>query len=195
MIGPGGPVIPHLFALPVSVLWVGLKKEYITKHGCEKYIHMVTYWAPVKYWAKATLDYLYQFPFLLLCHYISTNSLSYYCVTISHVIPPLDFCPLRPPKGLEWTSSHQCTSSGWGHSSCFGDEPKTHPLPLPRDFSAPFSAPKFSPPTYLPHLISHSLHLQCSEELLSLSSTELREDMRHKAWGRWRGEAKRTTSS
>jgi len=39
------------------------KKEYITKLGCEKYIHMVTYWA------KATLDYLYKLPFLLLCPY------------------------------------------------------------------------------------------------------------------------------
>ncbi len=63
---------------------------------------------------------------------------------------------------LEWTSSHQCTSLGWGHSSHFKDEPKTHPLPLPRDFSAPLSALKFSPPTYLPpsylpHLISHSI--------------------------------------
>ncbi len=35
-------------------------------------------------------------------------------------------------------------------SSHFGDEPKTHPLPLPRDFSGPFSAPKISPPTYFP---------------------------------------------
>ncbi len=74
-----------------------------------------------------------------------------------HVIPPLDFCPLRPQKGLEWTSSHQCTSSGWGHSSRFGDEPKTHPLPLRRDFSAPFSAPKFSPPTSLTSFPTHSI--------------------------------------
>ncbi len=71
----------------------------------------------------------------------------------------------------EWTSSHQCTSWGWGHSSRFGDEPKTHPLPIPRDFSTPFSVPKFTSPTYLhpsylPHLISCSLHFQ------SLSSTE-----------------------
>jgi len=57
-------------------------------------------------------------------------------------------CLLDRPR-LEWNNSHQCTSSGWGRSSCFGDEPKTHPLALPRDFSAPFSAPKFSPPTYL----------------------------------------------
>jgi len=32
-------------------------------------------------------------------------------------------------------------------------KPKTHPLPLPRDFSAPFFAPKFSPPTYSPPLV------------------------------------------
>jgi hypothetical protein len=43
------------------------------------------------------------------------------------------------PAGLEWTSSHQCTSSGWGRSSCFGDEPKTHPLPL---FFQPLLCPK-----------------------------------------------------
>jgi hypothetical protein len=94
---------------------------------------------------------------------------------------------------LEWTSSHQCTSLGWGHSSHFKDEPKTHPLPLPRDFSAPLSALKFSPPTYLPpsylpHLISLSLHLQSLGEFPSLSSTKLQGDMRHKAWGRWRAQ-------
>ncbi len=33
-------------------------------------------------------------------------------------------------RWLEWTSSHQCTSSGWDPSSRFGDEPTTHPLPL-----------------------------------------------------------------
>ncbi len=42
------------------------------------------------------------------------------------------------------------TNSGWGHSSRFGGEPKTHPFSLPRDFSTPFSVPKFFPPTYLP---------------------------------------------
>jgi len=36
----------------------------------------------------------------------------------------------------------------------YSDEPKTHPLPLPREFSAPFSAQKFSTPTYLPLLTS-----------------------------------------
>jgi hypothetical protein len=57
-----------------------------------------------------------------------------------------------PGAWLEWTSGHQCTSWGWGRLSRFGDEPKTHPLSLPRDFSASFSAPEFSPPTYLPPL-------------------------------------------
>jgi hypothetical protein len=53
---------------------------------------------------------------------------------------------------LEWTSSHQCTGSGWGCSSCFGDESKHiqvghfyFSLPLPTVFSALFSAPKFYP--------------------------------------------------
>ncbi len=47
MIRPGGLllVVPHLFAVPVSVLWVGLAKEYITKLGCEKYFHRVAYCA------------------------------------------------------------------------------------------------------------------------------------------------------
>ncbi len=64
---------------------------------------------------------------------------------------------LYTPKFVRRTSSHQCTSSGWGRSSCFGDELKHiylghfyFPLPLPRVFSALFSAPKFSPPIYLP---------------------------------------------
>jgi hypothetical protein len=44
MIGPGGLLllVPHLFAVPVSVLWVGLQKStYITKLGCEKYFPRV----------------------------------------------------------------------------------------------------------------------------------------------------------
>jgi hypothetical protein len=38
-IGPGGLllVVPHLFAIPVSILWVELQKIKITKLGCEKY--------------------------------------------------------------------------------------------------------------------------------------------------------------
>jgi hypothetical protein len=37
MIGLGGLllVVLHLFAVPVSVLWGGVAKEYITKLGCE----------------------------------------------------------------------------------------------------------------------------------------------------------------
>jgi hypothetical protein len=61
------------------------------------------------------------------------------------------------PKFVRQTSSHQCTSSGWGRSSHFEDELKHiylghfyFPLPLPRVFSALFSAPEFSPPIYLP---------------------------------------------
>ncbi len=80
--------------------------------------------------------------------------------------------PSRP--GLEWTSSQQCSNLGWGSSSHFGDELKTHPLPQPKEFSAPFSAPKIFPLTYFPpllptsplyllHLISHSFHLQSSQ--------------------------------
>jgi len=85
----------------------------------------------------------------------------------------------------------------WGRSSSFGDEPKTHPLPLHKDFRAPFFAPKFSPPTYQPppllppsvlHLIFCSLHLKSLGKLLSLNSTELQGDVRHKAWGRWRAQ-------
>jgi len=112
-------------------------------------------------------------------------------------------------KRLEWTSNHQCTSSGWGRSSRFEDEPKTHPLPVPRDFSALFFAPKFSklptppPPYYFPHLISHSLHLQSSGELPSLNSIKLQGDVDTRLEeggelnieGMWRGERKRSASS
>jgi hypothetical protein len=58
-----------------------------------------------------------------------------------------------------------------------GMNQKTYPFPLPRDFSAPFFAPKFSYPTYLPPFTSltsfpsRSLQLQSSGELPSLSST------------------------
>ncbi len=89
---------------------------------------------------------------------------------------------------LEWTNNHQCTSSRCGRSSRFGDEPETHPLPMPKDFSTPFSASKLSPPTYLPHLISCSLHLKNSKKFSSLNSIELQRDVRHKAWGRWKGQ-------
>jgi uncharacterized membrane protein len=36
-------VVSHLFAIPVLVLWVGLKKEYITKIEYEKYFCMITH--------------------------------------------------------------------------------------------------------------------------------------------------------
>jgi hypothetical protein len=56
---------------------------------------------------------------------------------------------------LEWTSSHQCTSWGWGHWSHFGDEPKTHP-PIPKVFGFfhpllyPKVIPSYLPPCHLP---------------------------------------------
>jgi hypothetical protein len=85
----------------------------------------------------------------------------------------------------------------------FWDEPKTHRLLLPKVFLAIFFTPIFSPPTYLPHLISHLFYRHSSGKLLNLSSSELRGDARHKAWRRWkaqqwrtwRGEAKRSASS
>jgi len=45
MIGPGDLLLlaPHLFAVPVSVLWVGLQKMYITNLGCGNYLCRVTY--------------------------------------------------------------------------------------------------------------------------------------------------------
>jgi len=45
MTGPGGLllVVSHLFAVLVSVLWLGLQKSKITKLGCEKYFCRVTY--------------------------------------------------------------------------------------------------------------------------------------------------------
>ncbi len=41
-------------------------------------------------------------------------------------------------------------------------------------------------PSYLPHLISRLFHHHSLGELLSLSSSELQGDARHKAWGRWK---------
>jgi hypothetical protein len=53
-----------------------------------------------------------------------------------------------------------------GCSSRFGDEPKTHP-PLPKVFGSfsLLSAAMFFPPTYLSHLILHSLHCRSLGEL------------------------------
>jgi len=61
----------------------------------------------------------------------------------------------------------------------FWDEPKTHSLPLLRDFQ-PLSLPQIFPPSHLPHLISYSLHCQSSRELQSLSNLKLQRDVRHK---------------
>ncbi len=61
-------------------------------------------------------------------------------------------------------------------------------------FFSPLLCPKIFP-TYLPHLISRSLHRQSLEELPIMSSSNLRGDARHKAWGRWRRKGKRSASS
>jgi hypothetical protein len=51
---------------------------------------------------------------------------------------------------LEWTSSHQCTSSGWAHWSCFANEQKSHP-PCPHGlFFFTSSLSQNFPPSYLP---------------------------------------------
>jgi hypothetical protein len=85
---------------------------------------------------------------------------------------------------------------------------KKHILfPCPGIF-CPFFCPKIfpsylPPPSYLPHFISRSLHFQSSEELSSLSSTELRGDVDTRleeggelnVEGMWRGESKRSVSS
>ncbi len=85
---------------------------------------------------------------------------------------------------------HQRTNWGWSHSSRFGDEPKTHPFPLPKDFSTPFFAPKFSPPTYLPPLLPPSPHfsLTPSRELSRPPKLETHRTSWHKAWGRWKAQ-------
>jgi hypothetical protein len=129
---------------------------------------------------------------------------------------PSDLTPTkrRPLKEggcirLEWTSNHQCTSLGWGRSSCFGDELKTHPLHLPRDFSAPFSAPKFSPPTYFPppptsltsfpaHSISRaqeSSQAWIAESFNETWDTRLEGGGEFNVEGMWRGESKKSASS
>ncbi len=76
-------------------------------------------------------------------------------VKIINNVKPFSISPTR----LEWINNLHCTNLGWGCSSRFGDEPKTHPLPLPRDFSAPSFASKLSPPTNLPSLLPPSTHL------------------------------------
>jgi hypothetical protein len=70
----------------------------------------------------------------------------------------------------------------------FWDELKMHPLFLPRVFLVIFFSPIFSPPTYLPHLISHLLYHHSSRKHLNVNSSELRGNARHKAWGRWKAQ-------
>ncbi len=62
------------------------------------------------------------------------------------------------------------------------------PVTKAAGFFNPLSYPKIFPsylpaPSYFPHFISRSFHLQRSAELLSF-----RGDVRHKAWGKWRAQ-------
>ncbi len=82
-------------------------------------------------------------------------------------------------------------------------------FPLPRDFSAPFSAPKFSPPTYLPtphtsltsfraHSISkaqNNSRAWLAHSFEKTGDTRLEEAGELNVEGTWRGESKRSASS
>jgi hypothetical protein len=47
VIGPGGLllIVSHLFAVPVLILWVGMKKKKRTKLECKKHFCKATYCA------------------------------------------------------------------------------------------------------------------------------------------------------
>ncbi len=103
--------------------------------------------------------------------------------------------------GLKWTSIHQCPSWGWGHSSRFGDESKTHP-PLPKAFGffSLFFAPKFFPLTYLPPTYSYlpspllltSPHFELtpsSEALEAGPGERLKQEPGQLAWNRTQNNA------
>jgi hypothetical protein len=84
---------------------------------------------------------------LYICAAFAING---YAMTLSHA------CCELVCLWLEWTSSHQCISWGWGRSSHFGDEVKTH-LPSPKllilfnlFFALKFFPPSHIPPPYLP---------------------------------------------
>jgi len=85
---------------------------------------------------------------------------------------------------LEWTSSHQCTSWGWGCSSCFRDESKTHP-PLPKVFGrfSLFSAPKFFPPTSLPPTYLPPTYLPLLTYLTSFCAHSIVKTQESLKWG------------
>jgi len=86
------------------------------------------------------------------------------------------------------------------NTSSFPTQGFFSPLLCPKIFSSYLLPP---PPSYLPHLISRSLHLQSLGEFPSLSSTKLRRDINTRleeggklnVEGMWRGESKRSASS
>jgi hypothetical protein len=71
---------------------------------------------------------------------------------------------------------------------------------IAQGFFSPFSDPKSSPPSYLPHLISRPHHLESSIKLSSFSPRELHNTWLKEGWelnivGTWRGEGKRSIPS
>ncbi len=79
----------------------------------------------------------------------------------------LDLLNNRLCLGLEWISSHQCTSCGWARWGPFPDERKSHaPLPWFWIFFPPLLYPKiFPPPTYHLPTPPPSLHRQSSRDV------------------------------
>ncbi len=83
--------------------------------------------------------------------------------------------PFKPIWG--WTKN---TSSSPAQGFFITSLPQNFPLlPTPPHSYLPH-------PSYFLHLISHSFHLQSSEELSSLSSKEPLRRCRHKVWRRWK---------
>jgi hypothetical protein len=108
----------------------------------------------------------------------------------------------RNGVGSGWNEPAATSAPGWGHSSCFGDELETHPLPLPKDFSALFSTPKFSPPTSLTLFLAHSIARAWDSSSTWLAQsfeekrdTRLEEGGELNVEGMWKGEGKRSASS
>jgi len=83
--------------------------------------------------------------------------------------------PFKPFWGWTKNTSSSPAQGFFSPLHCF----KIFPSYLP---------PPFLPPSYFPHLISHSFHFQSLGELLSLSSTKLQKDVRHNACRRWRAQ-------
>ncbi len=110
---------------------------------------------------------------------------------------------------LEWTNSHRCTNLGWGRSSRFWDEPKTHPLPA-HGFFSPLFCPKIFPSYLLPPLLptsftsfpTHSISKAwesswtwVAQSFEEMWDTRLEAGGELNVEGMWKGESKRSASS